>query len=1376
MRFRPENDPTHRTWRTCAVFLLSFFLLPNALALESLAEQHFGVEHGINSRGVTDLAWSEDGQLWLSTYDGLLRFDGQRFERFSRRQYPELPSNRVLELHRTPDGDLWLVTETWDVRRWNGAGFDLPLAPGALSPERLRRSHQYADGEWMIASANGVYRERDHRLERVCSLPEGVELLNFVRSDGGTDTPFAAWISTHAHGLWHCENDATQRVAAPELAQLPPIETLTHAPGGWLVLATHRRLWRWQAGHLEEIAFPDDANRNLFDAPLLAQEADGDALYSTNDGLFRIEGARAVRFLPEAKVKSLHFNQVERDAAGHEWRFSGSELFRDGQLAWRSESVITRIRLDREGGIFVSTRDQGLLRLAPSALHRIGKKGGLAFPNTSAITPARDGGFWAAGLHGGEHYRVRFSASGKPQVESSASPSAVWSLLETHDGQLWSGGEWLCVVRGDGADTSCDDSSAPAELRNVPGPRRDIRLLFEDSRKRLWVGSRLGLFVREQDAWHSVPDAPANTLRVALELPDGTLLFGSNGAGLWRHDGERLQRVGNAPSQLIRSLQQTRDGWLWIGTEDLGLTRARLGEDGNLHELLQLDASQGLPDDVIHQILPDASGKLWINSNRGIFRLDPARLSGDGGTPLPVLALDARDGLLEPEGNGGFHAAGFVDADGKLWFPGQGGVTGIDPAKFVEPIPPLPPTIVLTAQDGHALVDGECIAAHAPRSLAALIRTPRFSHPERLRYRWRIVGLDDEWSEPSPQRELSFSRLPPGDYRFEAQVADAGGPWLAAQSPLRFRIEPTFVESHGFAWLLAAIAALLGTALWFWRNAALRQRAAQLERIVEERTAELRKTLSIVERQKGELSALDEAKSRFFTDLSHELRTPLTLIAGPAEQALSQPDSNARAALSTIGANARRLLDLVNQILELARLEAGVYAFHPQPGDLVVTVSDTLALFDAQARKAHVGLRLRSPMQIAPATFDQDSLKKIVSNLVGNALRHSPSNTTVTVTLDLRSDGVRLYVSDQGPGIPLAQREQVFARYYSVGRAAGSGIGLAHARELARAQGGDLDVTDADGGGSCFRCVLPIAIASVNPHSSGLARDELRLDVGSSSDASDFVPSVSIDTATPTSASSDRPKLLIVEDQEDVREFIAQCLKQDFELLLAGDGVQGLALARQALPDIIVSDVMMPLMDGIEFVRLLQDMPETFGIPTILLSARGSEETQLQGLQAGAVEYLTKPFSPALLRARVQRLLGFRLRLREQLRTELTAQTAIAPSPATRTSVTPKPLSDRILEAIEANLCEPGFGVDELAQALNLSRSSLKRAMQEAGLPSPAAMIRERRMQQAAQLLEQGRGNIGEIAYAVGYASQSHFTSNFRERFGLTPREFLARS
>jgi signal transduction histidine kinase/CheY-like chemotaxis protein len=516
----------------------------------------------------------------------------------------------------------------------------------------------------------------------------------------------------------------------------------------------------------------------------------------------------------------------------------------------------------------------------------------------------------------------------------------------------------------------------------------------------------------------------------------------------------------------------------------------------------------------------------------------------------------------------------------------------------------------------------------------------------------------------------------------------------------------------------------------------------------------------------AKLQELDQLKSRFFANISHEFRTPLTVILAPLEQWLASRELPAVpwATLESIRQNAHRLLDLINQLLDLSRLEAGLMALRPQAGDLAALARVQVSQYQALAESQQIALVFEADCPTLPYQLDRDALAKILANLIGNALKFTPAGGHVWVRLQAPATGPVLSVADDGPGIAPEALPKVFDRFYQVNDAhqlaqAGSGIGLALAKELAQLMGGQLTVSSQLGQGSCFTLHLPAAPAPASrPSPPNLAPDQ---------HVEPIVAPLPLAVAPGAEPSAGLPLVLVVEDHADLRHYLASELGQHYQVLTAPDGQAGLTLAQAKIPDLVLSDLMMPQMDGLQLCQQLKTDERTSHIPVLLLTARASLDSKLEGLGHGADDYLVKPFHPSELLARVANLLAQRLRLREHYRRDVSLLAPAAKLPSLEAQFLQK-LHDKI----EAMMDDADLGVEHLCDAVSLSRSQLHRKLQAITGQSATEFIRSARLRRAAHLLAQKQGNVSEIAYSVGFDNLSYFSRSFKEQYGVPPSEY----
>jgi signal transduction histidine kinase/DNA-binding response OmpR family regulator len=526
------------------------------------------------------------------------------------------------------------------------------------------------------------------------------------------------------------------------------------------------------------------------------------------------------------------------------------------------------------------------------------------------------------------------------------------------------------------------------------------------------------------------------------------------------------------------------------------------------------------------------------------------------------------------------------------------------------------------------------------------------------------------------------------------------------------------------------------------------------------------------ERAKAEaeqIRGLEAIKSRFFANISHEFRTPLTLIQGP----LQQIEENAAGKdgtvdvpvrhIKTMRRNTDRLLELVNQLLDLSKLDSGKMNLQVVKGDVLQLLKTLAGSFDSMAERKGIHYHVHFPEQTVIAFFDKDKLEKIISNLLTNAFKYTPEQGTVSVNVDIEENRLRVAVEDNGPGIPKRELDKIFDRFYQVEGTEdkGSGIGLALVKELVDLYRGQISVSSEPGKGCRFKISLPVDKSLFK---------ENELVYGEWHAEETFINrSIGEEGSSPVvkeSLQSQLPLLLVVEDNQDLRNFIKETVQQYYQVVEAGNGREGMEKAIAEIPDIIVSDVMMPVMDGFVMTEKLKQHECTSHIPVILLTAKAGQQHKLEGLETGADDYLTKPFDSKELLLRIQNLVNQRKLLRKKFAGEI----LLKPSEIAVNSADENFLN-KVLQAIEKNMGEEDFGVEELARAVMMSRSQLHRKLIALTGQTPSNMLRNTRLLRAKELLLKRAATPSEVAYQVGFNSHTYFSKCFKEEFGISPGE-----
>ena len=1367
----------------------------------SWVHESWTVKDGLPVNSINEIIQDRTGYIWAATFDGLVRFDGLRFTVFNSANSDELPSNRIIALREGRDGALWLTTEQGHVVRFRDARFTNIAFENSAARQGVAKLLVDSAGAVWVGTEKGLWTVQRDTLVRV-----GPETLNarvsalVQRRDG------SVWVGTNGVGIFRVASDRRiTKIPTNSALESDFITGLAEDTSGTLWIAAYRNLWVWG----QQLTLVKGAVRSPYVVQNFAQVPSTGAVYaSARSGIYRLANDSVIGYHAVSNSMGLLVWTDDTDI----WSVDGSNVMR----GWRNvvtlpdKRTVSSVLFDREGSVWLGTDAGGLHRLKPALFQTYSVDEGVGYPNIYATYVDHAGTVWL-GTWGNGTSRVDPVTGRVMVLPRGTGPLSVNSFFEDAGGKVWiagalgQGGLFVCSV----APVACRPEG-PVELRE-----RAVFALHGDADGRLWAGATGGLFRYDGKNWMTFPastGAPEATVRSFASTRDGALWMGTNGGGLARYrDGifTRVTRADGLPSDLIRSLYQDSDGWLWVGTEGRGLARLDPQSFGGEQSrkksgIVRIGTNDGLFDEVIHQILEDDFGRLWMNTNRGIFWVARAELNAfaEGRTTrVHSTAYSERDGMRNREGNGGVQPAGAKGKDGRLWFPTQDGVVVVDPARVQRD--QIAPRLVVEqlVAAGKALFPVHDSIALRPnqRDVQIEYTALTFLEPTNVRFRYRLDPYDATWVDVGNRRTAFYTKVPPGRYTFRVEASDAVGGWYEPGAQLAVRVLPQVWETGQFQWVVAVTMGVLLLVAIRVREMRLRSRAVQLERVVDERTVALRERERELADRNAELQSVDRAKTRFFANVSHELRTPLTLTIGPLEdlRARAAGDPQVERWLDIALRNARRLLRLVNQILDVAKLEAGAMRLAPRSLDLGPFTRGVVSAFAPVAERKGIVLTVDTVASLHGA-FDADAVEKILTNLLSNAIKFTPGGGEVLVALSRDGELARLLVRDSGPGIPADQIARVFERFYQVDESTtrtqpGTGIGLSLVKELVELHGGRVEV-ESGSVGTTFVAVIPSRAANVEMTATiplGSAA-ELR------DDGTDDASVRNTDTRDEASPDDDVPALLIVDDSADLRSYIRDHFATRFRVLEAADGAEGIALARSHLPDVVISDVMMPGTDGHALVRVLRASPETDFLSIILLTAQADDEQRLTGLERGADEYIVKPFEMRELDVRVRNLILSRRRLRERYASAVTvvpdasetgveATAGVAPlnvarSGITRAGAAPSPTAHgdqayvaRVRDAIQRRLSDPDFGVGELADAVSQDRSHLFRRVKQLFGESPSDLIRRLRVEEGERLLTEGSATVTDVAYAVGFNSLSYFCRCFQETHGVTPAAYRSR-
>jgi signal transduction histidine kinase/ligand-binding sensor domain-containing protein/DNA-binding NarL/FixJ family response regulator len=1319
------------------------------------------LERGLEQKSVISVCQTHNGYIWLGTLDGLVRFDGIHFKTFTKENTEQLQDNLIRVLLEDKDNRLWIGTENGGLSCLKN-GIFITYSPDVY-PGLKNILAIFMDRKgtlWIGTSGKGI----------TC-LKEGI-FTTYTNKNGLASNKVHAFHEDEDGNIWIGTSEGIS------------IYNPTAKPVKFKMYNGTNALF----------------NKHI---KCMYSTKKGELWFGCTDGIYRLKNNTFSHFgknLTKPGIISLFVDSDQNIWAGT----NGSglvrvkndrlETFPPGHVL--ATDFIYAICEDREKNLWIGSSDEGLHRLIDTLFTPYTTREGLSNNIVNCIHEGRGDTLWIGTREGVNCLSKNGEAVLKWTNKDGLFSNNIKALLEDNQGSLWIGTDSGLNRYNEGKIEGID---YPVTVSN-----HHILQLEEDKYGAVWILTTKHLIRFYKGTFTPVikKEEVTDELLLCFRIDrEDTLWLGTyGGEGLYsQKNGKRTQYTteNGLVHNDVESIYEDKEANLYIGTRG-GLSIMANGEFTNY------TTQDGLSDNCIYFLLVDESGYVWLAGRTGISRINKRELSDFKNGKIervnPVLYNES-DGMKIP-----FCTDCIKTRDGKLWLATDKGLATIDPIKIKRnPQPPLVEIEELIA-DGVTTHIGSLRLQYGedtPLNIPAGTNRLEFKYTglsfvksRKIKFKVKLDEYDDNWREMGIDRSTDYTNLSPGNYTFRVTACNSDGVWNKEGASFSFYLHPYIYQTFWFYFFSALFIFITVFAAYRLRVRGLKHRQRELATLVEERTREVEDKNQQLEEQSEKLKEMDKIKSRFFANISHEFRTPLTLLMGPLEQLItdcSEGESERKRKLTLMLRNAQRLLRLINQLLELSKLDSGKMKLKAIKLDVVSFVKGITDSFRflVQQKEMDLVFQVEGEDETKEGEIilyiDPRKMEDIMSNLLINAVKFTPAGGEIRVTVKELETVVEISVSDTGPGIPADQLAHVFDRFYQADATyehyqKGSGIGLALSKELVELHHGTITARSNEGDGTTFTVLLPkgtehlTADEIIEPGNrkntngyetlSNISAEIVRLEKELEKEGQETETTNGFDLDRESSV--DEPNIiLVVEDSTDMREYIKEALEPDYRVVEAEDGKEGMQKAQEIIPDLIISDIMMPEMDGYELCRALKSDVQTSHIPVILLTAKAAEENIVEGLETGADDYITKPFSTLILSARIKNLIDIRSQLQQNVKREMTMQ----PVKTSVSKIDREFLKD-LQAVLKENVGDPEFNVEEMCKRLYMGNTTLYRKVQALSGQSPTEFLRTYRLKQAAQLLKSGFGSVTEVAFEVGFSSRAYFTKCFKEKFHQLPSEY----
>lgn len=1325
------------TFCVLACFFITIFCQAQSVE-EHYYFKNLSIRNGLSQNTVNAILQDRKGFMWLGTKDGLNRYDGLSFRKFKHdaANPRSIGNSFITSLYEDFNGNIWVGTDAGVYIYYPEKEAFEEFDCQSLEKTRIERSVSMIAGDkqgrvWIAVEAQGMFcydaRQKLLRNYPLSEISSNIKCFTF--DSGGT-----LWLGFYGDGLYYSKDN---------LATVHPYGS------------------------------PEDGKRE-FEGGVITKIVQGNynCLYigSVKEGVSELN-------LTSGQVRNL----LAIDESGESIFCRDLLPYSDNELWIGTESGIYIYNLRTAQFIHLRASLYDSYSLSDNAIY--------------ALYKDREEGLWIGSYFGGVDYYPRqytyFAKYYPKNIANSLHGKRVREFCRADDGTLWIGTE-------DGGLNHFNPKTKEFHFFEPSAGFTNIHGLCMDG-SHLWVGTfskglrvidtRTGVVLRTYTEGHTPHSLNDNSIFSICRTSAGEIYLGTL-FGLLRYNRtqDNFDRIPELNGKFVYDIKEDSYGNLWLATYangaycyDVSVRRWKnyvfdaedekslpydkvlsvfedsyrqiwLTTQGGGFCLFHPDTEtftryglkDGLPNDVVYQIVEDDDRFLWLTTNNGLVRFDPKTME--------MKVFSTANGLPTNQFN---YRSGFKDEAGNIYLGSINGFVAFDPRTFAEnrQVPAVAITDFLlfnkevpvgetdSPLKSSITFSDKVVLTADQNSFSFRIAALSYQAPRMNKLMYKLEGFDEGWLTIGESPLVTYSNLGYGDYVFKVKASNSDGVWSEQETSLHLSILPPFyLSGWAYCFYVLFFMGCLVCVIFYFKRRNYRKQHRQMEMLEQEKEREVY-----------------HAKIDFFTNVAHEIRTPLTLIKGPLENIIlkKEVDSETKEDLYIMKQNTERLLNLTNQLLDFRKTETRGFRLNFTECDVVAVLRETYLRFTSLAKQKGLDFILELPQECFMADVNQEALTKIISNLLNNGVKYASTYLRISLETDEKVFHIRTF--NDGEMIPDTMKEEIFKPFVRLDKedevTTGTGIGLALSRSLAELHQGSLMMEKGEEV-NCFCLTLPVNqdstitlsaenVSQVEENSCGWEQEE-------------------------TDTKEKKPMILVVEDNPDMLAFIRKQLTTEYSVLTAMNGIEALAVLDNHYVNLVVSDVMMPQMDGFELCKTIKSDLSYSHIPVVLLTAKTNIQSKIEGLELGADAYIEKPFSVEYLLANISSLIHNREKLRQTF--------AKSPFVAANTMALTKADEEfiwKLNDIIQANLHNPEFSMEDMADALKMSRSSFYRKIKGVLDLSPNEYLRLERLKQAAQLLKEGKSRVNEICYTVGFNSPSYFSKCFLKQFGVLPKDFI---